>query len=44
MARKLTGILSRRTVVEQLPMVEDAAAEMARIAEESAPAKEKEEA
>lgn len=34
MAQKLTGILSRRTVVEQLPMVDDAAAEMKRIQEE----------
>ena len=35
MAQKLTGILSRRSVIEHLPMVENADAEMARIDEES---------
>jgi len=34
MAKKLSGILSRKTVIEHLPMVENAEAEMARIAAE----------
>jgi hypothetical protein len=40
MAQKLTGILSRRSVIEHLPMVEDAEAEMERIRREEDPAKE----
>ena len=36
MAQKLTGILSRRTVLEGLPMVENAEEELRRIAGESA--------
>ena len=36
MAQKLTGILSRRSVIEHLPMVEDAEAEMERIRLEDA--------
>ena len=36
MAQKLTGILSRRSVIEHLPMVEDADAEMERIRLEDA--------
>ncbi len=35
MAQKLTGILSRRSVIEHLPFVEDAQAEMQRITEEA---------
>lgn len=35
MAQKLTGILSRRSVLEGLPMVDDAEAELARIAAEA---------
>ena len=35
MAQKLSGILSRRSVIEHLPMVEDADAEMERIRKES---------
>lgn len=42
MAQKLTGILSRRSVLEQLPFVEDAEAEMARIAGENACAQKQE--
>ncbi len=34
MAQKLTGILSRRSVIEQLPMVDDAEEEMRRITNE----------
>lgn len=40
MAKKLTGILSRRSVIEHLPMVEDADAEMERIRYEENMAKE----
>ena len=36
MAKKLSGILSRKTVIEHLPMVEDAEAELARIEAEEA--------
>ena len=43
MARKLTGILSRRTVLEGLPMVENADEEMRRIAGESGEEQAKEE-
>lgn len=35
LAKKLTGILSRRTVVEHLPLVENAEEELARIAQEN---------
>jgi len=38
MAKKLTGILSRRSVIEHLPMVDDPEAEMSRIAAEEADA------
>ena len=42
MARKLTGILSQRSVLEGLPMVEDAENEMERIEKERAEAQEEE--
>ena len=43
MAQKLSGILSRKTVIEHLPMVEDAEAEMARIASEEISGEERKE-